>query len=98
ESKGESYKKNRNPFWPGTQFPAGVYRAGESKNGRQRYRGGIRQDRQGAPGRAVWLRRGDRWHLAECPVLSRLAQIRSAHGLRRREQSVLVERRRQILQ
>src|SRR6266536_3806815 len=45
-----SYEKNRNPFWPGTQFPASVCRAGESENGRQRHRRGVRQDRQGDPG------------------------------------------------
>ena len=90
--------KNRNSFWSGTQFSAGVCRAGESENRRQRYRGGVRQDRQGDPGRAVRLRRGDRPHLAGCAVLSRLAQERRAHRHGGREQSVLVERGREIFQ
>src|SRR6266567_1711706 len=92
------YEKNRNPFWSGTQFSPGICRAGKSENGRQRYPRGIRQDRQGYPRRAVRLRRGDRSHLAGRALLSRLAQKRSAHGMRGGEQSVLVERGREIFQ
>src|SRR5437667_2857158 len=70
------YEENRHSFWSGAQLSAGVCRAGESENRRQRYFRGARQDRQGDPGRAVWLRRGDRPHLAGRAVLSRLAQER----------------------
>src|SRR5438270_9492327 len=89
---GQCYEKNRNPFWSGAQFSAGVCRTRESENGRQRYRRGIRQDRQGGPGRAMRLRRGDRSHLAGRAVLSRLAQKRGARRNSSREQSFLVER------
>ena len=58
----------------------------------------VRQDRQSDSGRAVRLRRGDRSHFAGRPVLSRLAQECSPHRHRRGQQSVLVERRREIFQ
>src|ERR1041384_3498689 len=83
------YEKNRNPFWNGRQFPAGVCRAGKHENRRQRYRRGIRQDGQGHPGRTVRVRRGDRSNLAGRTVLSGLAQERGADGDRGGEQSVL---------
>ena len=54
--------------------------------------------RQGHPGRAVRLRRRHRPHLAGRAVLSRLAQERRAHRHRGRQQSVLVERGREIFQ
>src|SRR5437667_1636948 len=92
------YEENRHSFWSRAQFSAGVCRAGESENRRQRYFRGVRQNRQGDPGRAVWLRRGDRPHLAGCAVLSRLAQECCAHRHGGGEQSILVERRREIFQ
>src|SRR6266403_1040284 len=70
------HEKNRNPIWPGTQLPAGVYRAGKPEDGRARNRGGVRQDRQSNSRRAVRLRRGDRPHFAGRAVLSRVAEKR----------------------
>src|ERR1700726_2001805 len=92
------YEENRHSFWSGTQLSAGVCRAGESENRRQRYFRGVGQDRQGDPWGAVWLRRGDRPHLSGRAVLSRLAQECRAHRHGGREQSILVERRRKIFQ
>src|SRR6266849_4536958 len=92
------HEKNRNPIWSGTQFPAGVCRAGKPEDGRARHRGGVRQDRQSDSRRTVWLRRGDRSHFAGCAVLPRLVEKRGAHRNRGGEQSFLVERGRKIFQ
>src|SRR5262249_4728180 len=96
--RSHAYEENRNTFWTGTQFSAGVCRAGESENRRQRYCRGVRQDRQSDPGRTVRLRRGDRSNFTGRAVLSRLAEERCADWHRGHKQSVLVEPRRQILQ
>src|SRR6266480_1051216 len=93
-----SYEKNRNSFWTGTQFSAGVCRAGESENRRQRYRRRVCQDRQGDSRRAVRIRRGDRSHLARRAILSRLAQECCANRHCGSQQSVLVELCRQVFQ
>src|SRR5438067_11610812 len=92
------YEKNRNPFWTGRQLPAGVCRASKPENRRQGDHGRVRQDGQSRPGRAVRLRRGDRPDFAGRAVLSGVAQERGAHRHRGRKQSVLVERRRKVLQ
>src|SRR5258707_15391352 len=92
------HEKNRNPIWPGTHLPAGVYRAGKPEDGRARHRGGVRQDRQSNSRRAVRLRRGDRPHFAGRAVLSRVAEKRRPDRHSGGEQSVLVERGRKILQ
>src|SRR5260370_42424952 len=92
------HEKNRNPIWPGTQLPADVCRAGKPEDGRARHRGGVRQDRQRDSRRTVWLRRGDRSNFAGRTVLSGVAEKRGADRHRGGEQSVLVDRRRKILQ
>src|SRR5438270_13451489 len=88
-----NYEKDRNPFWTGRQFPAGVRGAGEPENWRQRDRRGVRQNGQSHPGRAVRIRRGHRSHFAGRAVLSGVAEERGAHRHGGREQYVLVERR-----
>src|SRR6266446_8195796 len=92
------HEKNRNPIWPGTQFPAGVCRARKPEDWRARHRGRVRQDRQSNSRRAVRLRRGDRPDFAGRAVLSRVAEKRRPDRHRSGEQSVLVERGREILQ
>ncbi len=54
--------------------------------------------RRGADGRARAVPRHHRPHLARHSVLSRVPEERGARGHRRHQQSVLVERRRQVLQ
>src|SRR5207237_7045398 len=70
------YEKNRNPFWTGRQFPAGICRTSKPENGRAGNHGGVRQDGQSRPGRTVRLWRRDRSHLAGRAVLSGVAEER----------------------
>src|SRR5436305_8258644 len=93
ESYLTNYEKNRNTFRTGTKLSAGVCRAGESENRRQRDCGGVRENRQGDAGGAVRIRCGSRSDLAGRAILSRMAEERRANRYCRCEQPVLVERR-----
>src|SRR5260370_41269157 len=66
------HEKNRNPIWPGTQFPARICRAGKSKDRRARQRGGVRQKRQKGSTRASVAPAAVQDALSRCSGFTRL--------------------------
>ena len=85
-------------FGQENSFPPAFVERVNAKTGGNDIQRRVRPHRQSDPGRAVRLRCRDRSHFAGRPVLSRVAEERSAHRHRRRQQSVLVERGREIFQ
>ena len=93
-----NHEKGRPSLRARIQLSPGVHRQGQSARQSRRRRRRIRQTRRHAHERARRIQRHRRSHLARSRILPRLPEARRAARHLRHQQSVLVDRRRQIFQ